>query len=165
MGGTGNMLKDEFNRLVIEKQVEYLNSILPLKTLTKACDELKIARSTITGRFKKSGYTLNLEQNKYILEKSISKNTEKSENDIKELLEMKDKLKTLIQWFDDEQAGTIQKEFNIELEKFEGEPISRTFVLYPNVLERYVKFCESHRAYRRQDIFSKSLSEFLDRYE
>ena len=158
------MLKDEFNELSLKKQVEYINSMLPLKTLTKACNELKTARSTITSRFKKGGYTLNITQNKYILEKSISKNTEKSENDIKEILEMKDKLKILIQWFDDEQTGTIQKDFNIELEKFEGEPISRTFVLYPNVLQRYVDFCESHRAYRRQDIFSKALVEFLDRY-
>jgi hypothetical protein len=158
------MLKDEFNRLVIEEQVEYLNSKLPLKTLTKVCDELKIARSTITGRFKKRGYTLDLTQNKYILDKTTKEIKVNDDNDIKELLEMKDKLKLLIEWFDGEQAGTLQKDFNIDLDKFDGEAISRTFVVYPNVLDRYVKFCEAHRAYRRQDIISKAITEFLDKY-
>jgi hypothetical protein len=146
------MIKDEFNRLSLEKQVEYINSMLHLKTLTKACDELKIARSTINGRFKKGGYTLDLTQNKYILDKTTKEIKVNDDNDIKELLEMKDKLKLLIEWFDGEQAGTLQKDFNIDLDKFEGEAINRTFVVYPNVLDRYVKFCESHRAYRRQDI-------------
>jgi hypothetical protein len=175
------MLKEEFNKLDIKKQVEYINSKLPLKTLTKACDELEIARSTITGRFKKRGYTLNIEQNKYMLDKSTGEynyndikqvinikeiiEKENKDNDIKELLEMKDKIKVLIKWFDEEQARTIQKDFNIQMDKFEGEPISRTFVLYPNVLERYVKFCESYRAYRRQDIFSKAIVDFLDEHE
>lgn len=160
------MLKEEFNILEIEKQVEYINSKLPLKTLTKACDELKIARSTITGRFKKSGYTLNLEQNKYILDSHENKTlSEDNSSDIEELIEMKDKLKILIKYFDDEQAGAIQNDFNIQLDNFEGEAVSRTFVLYPNVLQKYVKFCEAHRAYRRQDILSKALTEFMNKYK
>lgn len=160
------MLKEEFNELPIEKQVEYINSMLPFKTLTKACTEVEVPRSTITGRFKKNGYTLDLTQNKYILDLQEDKSkTEYNSNDIKELLEIKDKLKELVEWFDGEQAGTIQKDFNIQLDKFEGEAVNRTFVLYPNVLDRYVSFCEGHRAYRRQDIISKALTEFLDRYE
>jgi hypothetical protein len=160
------MLKEEFNKLEIEKQVEYLNSRLLVKTLTKACDEIKIARSTITGRFKKDGYTLDLTQNKYILDFQENKTlSEDNSSDIKELLEMKDKLKILIEWFDDEQAGAIQNDFNIKLDNFKGEPVSRTFVLYPNVLQNYIKFCVAHRAYRRQDILSKALTEFMDRYE
>lgn len=128
-----------------------------------------------SSRFKKGGYMLNITKNKYILKKSTKEDADMKKvininelfenNDIKELLEMKDKIKALIEWFDSEQAGTIQKDFNIELDKFEGEVVNRTFVLYRNILDRYVKFCESHRAYRRQDIFSKALIEFLDRYE
>lgn len=38
------MLKDEFNKMSLKKQVEYINSMLPIKTLTKACGELKTAR-------------------------------------------------------------------------------------------------------------------------
>lgn len=160
------MLKEEFNNLPIAEQVKHINARLPFKTLTKACNEVNIARSTITGRFKKNGYTLDLTQNKYIRDNYGNKiELENNSSSLKELLEMKDKIKALIEWFDGEQAGTIQNEFNIQLDKFEGEAISRTFVLYPNVLKRYLKFCEDHRAYRRQDILSKALTEFMDRYE
>ena len=67
MQGSDNMLKEEFNKLEIEEQVLYINSMLYLKTLTKICDELEVVKNTITGSFKRIGYTLNLEQNKYIL--------------------------------------------------------------------------------------------------
>lgn len=167
------MLKEEFNNLSVAKQVEYINNKLPSQTLTSICKELNIARSTISSKLKKSGYKLDLKQNKYILEFQEDKSkvefnsnkTEYNSNEIEELLEMKDKIKILLNWFENEQVATKQNDFNIQLDKFEGEAVSRTFVLYPNVLDRYLKFCEAHREYRRQDILSKAITEFLDRYK
>jgi hypothetical protein len=166
------MLKEQFNSLSVTEQVDYINSQLPLKTLTKTCNEIEIARSTIAGRFKKKGYTLNLEQNKYILNikpKEIlipCKASDKNNNDVAELLGMKDKIKAVINWFDDMQLHNekVKSEFKIRDFK-KDEAISRTFVVYSKVLERYINFCETHEAYKRQDIFSQALVEFLDKYE
>ncbi len=80
------MLKEEFNKLEIEKQVLYINAMLYLKPLTKICDELQVVKNTITGDFKKIGYTLNLEQNNYILDFCENKTlSEYNSSDIKKL--------------------------------------------------------------------------------
>lgn len=170
------MLKEQFNSLSVTEQVDYINSQLSSKTLTKACSEIEVARSTIAGRFKKEGYTLDQTQNKYILnvksdikpkEISIQYNSSyKRDNDVAELLEMKDKIKAIVKWFDNVQLHEKKVVGEFKIREFkEDEAVSRTFVVYNKVLGRYLKFCENHKSYKRQDIFSQALSEFLDKYE
>ena len=88
MWGSDNILKEEFNKLEIEEQVLYINAMLYLKTLTKICDELEVVKNTITCSFKRIGYTLNLEQNNYILDFCENKTlSEYNSSDIKKLKE------------------------------------------------------------------------------
>lgn len=170
------MVKEDFNKLSLKEQVEYVNTQLPSKTLTKVCGDLNIARSTLASKFKKNGYQLNSNQDKYVFVLGDNENTiehkpievkkkTKDEEDIKDLLAIKDKIKSLIEWHENEQKRSKRQQFDVELDKFNGEAVSRTFVLYENILDKYVKFCEAHRAYRRQDILSQALSEFLEKYE
>ena len=60
------MGKEEFNKLNVKEQIEYINKKLKNKTLTNLCEEIKISRSTIRERFLKQGYIFDKSKNKYI---------------------------------------------------------------------------------------------------
>ncbi|MEJ8554627.1 hypothetical protein [Tepidibacter sp. Z1-5] len=65
------MIKEEFDSLKIEEQITFINSKLKEGlSLTKLCKNIGIARSTISGRFKRNGYNLDKNDNVY---KSITK--------------------------------------------------------------------------------------------
>lgn len=67
------MIKDEFNKLGIDNQVEYLNiNLREGLSLTKICKNIGIARSTVGGRVSKQGYIFNKEINQYVLKDKIS---------------------------------------------------------------------------------------------
>lgn len=63
------MTKDEFNKLEIIDQINYLNKCLKDNdTLTKLCKNIGIARSTVSGRATKLGYIFDKEANQYVLD-------------------------------------------------------------------------------------------------
>ena len=65
--------KDDFNKLDINKQIDYLNTQLKKGiSLTVLCKNIGIARSTVGGRVKKQGYIFDKEINQYILENENS---------------------------------------------------------------------------------------------
>lgn len=65
--------KDDFNKLDINKQIDYLNTQLKKGiSLTVLCKNIGIARSTVGGRSKKQGYIFDKEINQYILENENS---------------------------------------------------------------------------------------------
>ena len=67
------MNKDDFNKLDINKQIDYLNTQLKKGiSLTVLCKNIGIARSTVGGRVKKQGYIFDKEINQYILENENS---------------------------------------------------------------------------------------------
>ena len=67
------MNKDDFNKLDINKQIDYLNTQLKKGiSLTVLCKNIGIARSTVGGRAKKQGYIFDKEINQYILENENS---------------------------------------------------------------------------------------------
>ncbi len=68
------MGKEEFNKLNLKEQIEYINKKLENKTLTNLCEEIKISRSTIRERFLKQGYIFDKSKNKYIYNKNIKVN-------------------------------------------------------------------------------------------
>ena len=65
--------KDDFNKLDINKQIDYLNTQLKKGiSLTVLCKNIGIARSTVGGRVKKQGYIFDKKINQYILENESS---------------------------------------------------------------------------------------------
>lgn len=73
------MNRTEFDRLKIVEQVEYINMELEKgSSLTKLCkEEIKIARSTVGGRFEKAGYKFSKETNRYETFKNSKSDDEK----------------------------------------------------------------------------------------
>jgi len=60
------MNKTEFNKLEVMEQIQYINKrLIEDNTVTKVCEFIGIARSTISDRFKTVGYKYNKAINQY----------------------------------------------------------------------------------------------------
>lgn len=60
------MIRRDFDKLEVAKQVEYINKkLIEGYTLTNLCKDIGISRSTIRDRFKKISYEYNKETNQY----------------------------------------------------------------------------------------------------
>ena len=71
------MKKEQFNKLDIDKQIEYFNNKLSEgESLTSICKSLGIGRSTVSDRFKKSNYKYNKSNNQYELVEDNGNNTD-----------------------------------------------------------------------------------------
>lgn len=52
----------------------------------------------------------------------------------------------------------------LEITPMDKKPISKTYKFNPDVVEEFTKFCNKHKNYKVQDIISKALQEFIDKY-
>lgn len=165
-------------------------------SIRKVCDEIGISKSTVSDRFKKNGYTYDVEEKKYVKDtvkeiksnKNITKldnkdtkdnnlvtpakvneNENKNEsknkndlrvNDIKELIELKDDIKKLIE---------IHKEDNnkkeLRIRGFEGSLSVKTMKVYDEVLDDFMEFVGKNKELKQQEIITQALWEFLQKYK
>ena len=172
------MNKEEFNKLEVMDQIEYINHKLKETSLTKICDEVGIARSTIRGRFKKLGYEL--VDNQYINNSNITditiitkntpttKHTENTELEARmnkfetELEQIKNLLKsTIITDSNITKTTSITKKINI----YTNEPITRQFRIDAEVQKRFKAFCKANSEHRISDMISQALEEFMDKFK
>lgn len=154
------MGKEEFNKLNVKDQIEYINKKLENKTLTNLCEEIKISRSTIRERFLKQGYIFDKSKNKYIYSEAINAPEKKNinANNIKVL---EDKIKALESKIKDIE-GILNNNYNsINIKNFEGKTVSRCYRLYENVQKEFSKFCKENSNYKVQDILSMAIYEYM----
>ena len=75
------MNKEQFNKLELLNQIDYINNQLEeKKSLTSICKELGIGRSTIRDRFEKIGYNYSKDLKKYLYNESITDVYQDGEN-------------------------------------------------------------------------------------
>lgn len=87
--------------------------------------------------------------------------------DIKELIEMKDQLKELIQNYN-KSINVIDvqiDELKIDKDKFEGDLEGRLIKVYENVNKKWKAFCKKNNQFKLQDLYSLALLEFVERYD
>ena len=156
------MGKEEFNKLKVKDQVEYINQKLENQTLTDVCKEIQISRSTVRERFLKQGYVFNKNNNKYILsseENNEAQKENKCENNTKVLEEKIQALESKIEAIENK-LNNNSSELNIK--KFEGKTVSRCYRLYEEVQKDFSKFCKENSNYKVQDILSMALYEYME---
>ncbi|MCJ8342347.1 MAG: hypothetical protein MJH09_05800 [Cetobacterium sp.] len=189
------MNRDKFNSLEVIDQIEYINNLLKEnKTLTLIAKDLDIGRSTIRDRFKKLNYRYSKELNKYVLnddiksvtavKQEVNKNL-KSINtddltkyndsipDVKHLNEdMKNKLVNVISEYDvliemielyKRNSNIIQSNIIIDLPEAESELTS--FRVNKEILEQFNKFAKEQREYRKIDLVSMALKEYMENHK
>ena len=150
------MGKDDFNKLNLKEQVEFINKNLDSKTLTEISKEIK--------RFLKQGYIFNKSQNKYIYSSEANNKAQKENkcnNNTKALEEKIKILESKIEAIESE-LNNKNKEFNvIEIKKFEGKTVSRCYRVYEDIQKEFSKFCKENSNYKVQDILSMALYEYM----
>ena len=158
------MNKEEFNKLNVKDQIEYINQELENKTLTDVCKEIKISRSTIRERFLKQGYIFNKSENKYIYSSEANNRVQKENkynNNTKVLEEKINVLESKIEAIESKLNNRYKENNDIEVKKFEGKTVSRCYRRYEDIQKEFSKFCKANSNYKVQDILSMALYEYM----
>lgn len=175
------MNKEEFNKLELIQQVEYINSQLELNSLTKVCEVIGIDRATVRKRFKSKGWEL--VDNKYIntgntiatvntkntTNTKVQKKNNKS-SDIKVLEEKINSLEAQIKGIMDiiNTNSTINTVDTTELKKYKGTTVSRNYRINEEVQKEFKKVCNKFTAgtdYTVTDIISLALEDFINKHK
>ncbi|KMT22312.1 hypothetical protein [Clostridium cylindrosporum] len=110
-------------------------------------------------------------QKKAVVQKSYNDVTLKAEmintiSWVKEQQEKQQEQEELFAWIrkqmNNENIIEISK-LDISDEATKGEVVGKTFKVYDDVLDRFNKFCNNY-TYKKQDILSQALHEFLNKY-
>lgn len=162
------------------KQIEFINNRLKeYGTLTKVCEVENLRRSTIRDRFKKYGYELIDGQynliNSPVEAFTTPKNRKVQDSDTnpvngdimstikamqKELNTLKEEVKNL------KQTAPIKSTDDLVIMTFTGICQNRNFRVDSNILKEFNSFCKKKKysKYKKQDLLSQALKEFIDKY-
>lgn len=158
------MNKEEFNKLNVKDQIEYINQEIENKTLTDVCKKIKISRSTIRERFLKQGYIFNKSENKYIYSSEANNRVQKENkynNNTKVLEEKINVLESKIEAIESKLNNRYKENNDIEVKKFEGKTVSRCYRVYEDIQKEFSKFCKANSNYKVQDILSMAIYEYM----
>ena len=188
------MNKDKFNSLEVIKQVEYINKLLrDNMTLTSISKDLGVGRSTIRDRFKKLDYIYCKDLNQYIFNEDVychtdvvqsntralsSINTDSfkkynvSDTDVKTLDKtMKNKLVNVMNEYDilmemielyKSNSNVLQSNIIIDLPTAESELTS--FRVNKEILKDFNDFVKEQKEYRKIDLVSMALKEYMENH-
>ncbi|MCJ8343602.1 MAG: hypothetical protein MJH09_12295 [Cetobacterium sp.] len=163
------MNKEEFNKLGLMDQIDFVNIELEKKSLTKISEEIKVSRKTLRNRFDKFGYVYDKQSNKYII-KANSKD-EKDLNNANNTNVLFDKIESLegrIKGLEDRLNNSKTELIElkeISIKSLEGETVSRCYRLNKEVQKEFSDFCKRNSSYKVQDILGSALVEFIEKYK
>lgn len=174
------MNKDEFNKLDINKQVEYINKGLESESLTKVCASIGIDRSTVSKRFKKRGYELT-DNNEYIQvtttidntvntkkltitntktteKKQVADNTKVLEKKIKSLeLEIQG-IKAILNTITTTNTNELS-----EVKEYKGAEVVRSYRINEEVQKEWKVFCKANSQYKVGDLLANAMVEYMNK--
>lgn len=176
-----------FDKFSIDKQVQFLNTELKKddnSSITKLCKKFGLNKNTIVSRFGNKGYNYSFNDKQYVKEviqkdtnsisemliinqedtNNIEKQQElqKSLNEVRELIEMKEQLKEVIQEYNKSKNKiNIPAELRIDKSKLNGEVKGRLIKVYSDF---WIKFCKKNNEFKMQDLYSIALLEFIEKY-
>ena len=188
------MDKLTFNEMDSINQLEYINSKLQLDTLTQVCKNIGIARTTVSDRLKKIGYSYNsitkvftlnnelvmqLQENitkvsqeshkRYVepVEDGITKELQKYRDDLMELVNYKDDILELLKYHKNN-INVIDVpvlDINSLPNKLQTDIINKSIKVYKGVYKLFDEVCENYPSYKKQDIISLMIYEFYNKYK
>lgn len=158
------------NKNNIDNIVQLINTELNKNrniSLKKVLDKLQLNKAVLEKQLKNNNYEYSVDERQYYKQLKIDENLEKDieitkdeVKEIRELINMKNDLKTLIQKYNNSTNNIL----SIDRTKFEGDIKTRLVKTYSNVNEEWIKFCKKHEQYKMQDLYSQALLEFMNKY-
>ena len=182
------MNKDEFNKLDVYEQLNYINKKLKQgKSLRAISGELNISKSTIRNRFKKINYVFDIVDKQYIKIENYKTTTKvlkmdnnkeqekynnsdlvlfnKYKNDFLELMQLKDSIKELIQNNYKNIINVEPIELKINTEVLQGGAVNRSVKIYNNVYEELKELYKIYPEFKKYDLLSMAIHEFFLKYK
>lgn len=175
--------KEEFNKLDIKEQIEYINKLLTEgRSLTNISSDLNISRATIRKRFTKIGYIYNKQINSYIKASNtkvkqgntdIQEAKEKtmyinSDTDVKhKLIRIAKEYEILIEIIEKYKSTTniVQNNNNIVIDLPSNKSELTSFRVNSEILKEFNKFAKNNNQYRKIDIVSMALKEYIENHK
>lgn len=173
------MNRDEFDKLEILDQIDYMNKGLESTSLTKVCASIGIDRATVRKRFKSNGYVL--KDNKYIQvttttdntvntkkltttniktteKKQVADNTKALEKKIKSLeLEIQG-IKEILNTITTTNTNKLS-----EVKEYEGTEVVRSYRINEEVQKEWKVFCKAHSEYKVGDLLANAMVEYMNK--
>lgn len=169
------MSRNDFDKLDINKQVEYLNSLLEgsYNSFKGVTNVIGIPDSTLRSRLRQNGFKYNSSKIKITkfdfhtkANKKILKNTPSNNKNTFVIDEdFKNRFEELYSWYKKQQnLKSKSKILLINPSEFKETTTSKTFKIYNNVLEELEKFCYKNRQYSVQAIVNTALLQLIKKY-
>lgn len=114
-------------------------------------------------QFKELGYEFNTTINKYVQTSSnpyLNANLLVSDNDT--LKDMYMKINEVYGWY--KSQCNLPEHSDLRIDEFKGNPVSRSYKVYPDIQLEFKMFCEDHRQYKVQDLVSQAFKNFIEKY-
>lgn len=158
--------------------MEYINSLLKTTSLTKASASIGIARKTLSGQFERAGYKLdkNIKQyirinnntnekaqklnNKALGGSNSSNNSNSLEARVNSLEKQIEGIMAILNNTNTTATGEV-----LEIKRFEGEKVARSYKVNIEVQKQFKAFCKAHSEYEVGDILANAMVEFMNKYK
>ena len=151
------MIREEFNNLDVDNQVDYFNEKLKDKdnNFNKLCKDIGVSKNTIINRFKNNGYVMCKDGQKITGFKEENKKAETKADDLYDInliLKRIDVLEQEIQKLKSENSKEVNN--NFILDDFSGTTTTRTFKIDVRVNKELEQFLNKYSMYKKQDVIS-----------
>ena len=171
----GLMTKEIFLELKIEDQIEYLNEELEKgKTVARIRREIGIGEKKLQKMIKCNNYKYNQKTKKYesssvviaAPKKSDTIGNEKTDNRVllKLISEINTKVVEMYDWYTDQINVIEPVELKIE-NREDNSTTTKSYKIYSDTERKFQEFCKCHKQYKVQDLISKAIDEFIDKYK
>lgn len=159
------MIREEFNNLDVNNQVDYFNEKLKDKdnNFNKLCKDIGVSKNTIINRFKNNGYVMCKDGQKITGFKEENKKAETKANDLYDInliLKRIDVLEQEIQKLKSENSKEVNN--NFILDDFSGTTTTRTFKIDVRVNKELEQFLNKYSMYKKQDVISSLIKFAID---
>lgn len=159
------MIREEFNNLDVNNQVDYFNEKLKDKdnNFNKLCKDIGVSKNTIINRFKNNGYVMCKDGQKITGFKEENKKAETKADDLYDInliLKRIDVLEQEIQKLKSENSKEVNN--NFILDDFSGTTTTRTFKIDVRVNKELEQFLNKYSMYKKQDVISSLIKFAID---
>lgn len=188
------MDKRELDQLDPIKQIEYINNEIKSSTISNVCKNIGIGRTTVSDRFKKSGYVYSKDLGQYAkdntiviqphqnnikepqraikqviepIEKGITKEMQKYRDDLMELVNYKDSILEMLKYHQNNinVIDVQQLDINSLPEELQKDIINKSIKVYGPVYKLFDEVCSQYPSYKKQDMISLMIYEFYNKYK
>lgn len=176
---------EQFKALGLEQQVEYINRLLEQgDTVDNIRVALGVGKNYIGNNFKKGGYTKDKATGLYIKtgeqkttnttlinkankilnkDKQTINNTKSLESRIESLEKQIEGIMAILETTSNTN-NTITTD-KIDIRKFEGEKVTRSYKVNMEVQKQFKAFCKAHSEHEVGDILANAMIEFMNKFK